>query len=291
MLSALRVFGPRCGVSRFSSQVTRVGPDAVTLGRVAGKSAIVTGGAGALGAAISQLLGAQGASVVVADVDGEAARKVATEIPGGHFATVDVRDVSQVDAMVRETAATFGRLDIMINQAGIAGETNTISEMSTEGWREVIDVNLNGFFYVLRAALRQMEQQDPAGGVNVSMSSIAGHTALDQLPAYTASKAAISAVTKTAAVSHARKGIRSVAVAPTGVQTPMVDGVIAEMPIEVQELLTQKFNPLPGRPLPEDVANAVLFLCSEEARYISGCTLPVDGAFLSGNVFPHARGQ
>lgn len=291
MLSALRVFGPRCGVSRFSSQVTRVGPDAVTLGRVAGKSAIVTGGAGALGAAISQLLGAQGASVVVADVDGEAARKVATEIPGGHFATVDVRDVSQVDAMVRETAATFGRLDIMINQAGIVGETNTISEMSTEGWREVIDVNLNGFFYVLRAALRQMEQQDPAGGVNVSMSSIAGHTALDQLPAYTASKAAISAVTKTAAVSHARKGIRSVAVAPTSVQTPMVDGVIAQMPIEVQELLTQKFNPLPGRPLPEDVANAVLFLCSEEARYISGCTLPVDGAFLSGNVFPHARGQ
>jgi len=291
MLSALRVFGPRCGVSRFSSQVSRVGPDAVTLGRVAGKSAIVTGGAGALGAAISQLLGAQGASVVVADVDGEAARKVATEIPGGHFATVDVRDVSQVDAMVRETAATFGRLDIMINQAGISGETNTISEMSTEGWREVIDVNLNGFFYVLRAALRQMEQQDPAGGVNVSMSSIAGHTALDQLPAYTASKAAISAVTKTAAVSHARKGIRSVAVAPTAVQTPMVDGFIAEMPIEVQELLTQKFNPLPGRPLPEDVANAVLFLCSEEARYISGCTLPVDGAFLSGNVFPHARGQ
>lgn len=291
MLSALRVFGPRCGVSRFSSQVTRVGPDAVTLGRVAGKSAIVTGGAGALGAAISQLLGAQGASVVVADVDGEAARKVATEIPGGHFATVDVRDVSQVDAMVRETAATFGRLDIMINQAGIVGETNTISEMSTEGWREVIDVNLNGFFYVLRAALRQMEQQDPAGGVNVSMSSIAGHTAFNQMPAYTASKAAISAVTKTAAVSHARKGIRSVAVAPTSVQTPMVDGVIAEMPIEVQELLTQKFNPLPGRPLPEDVANAVLFLCSEEARYISGCTLPVDGAFLSGNVFPHARGQ
>mmetsp|Transcript_976 Transcript_976/g.2795 ORF Transcript_976/g.2795 Transcript_976/m.2795 type:complete len:292 (-) Transcript_976:159-1034(-) len=291
MLSALRVLGPRCGVSRFSTQVTRVGPDAVILGRVAGKSAIVTGGAGALGAAISQLLGAQGASVVVADVDGEAARKVASEIPGGHFATVDVRDVSQVDAVVRETAATFGRLDIVINQAGIVGELNTISEMSTEGWREVIDVNLNGFFYVFRAALRQMEQQDPAGGVNVNMSSVAGHTGLDQMPAYAASKAAVSAITRTAAVSHARKGIRSVAVAPTAVKTPMADGILAEAPSELRELLTDKLNPMPGRPLPEDVANAVLFLCSEEARYISGCTLPVDGAFLSGNVFPHARGQ
>merc|ERR1712032_22043 len=268
----------------FASMVERKGPPALTSGTFAGKSVIVTGGGKGFGEAFSRSLGAQGARVLLVDRDIAAAEKVAKETPGAWTAAVDVTDNAQVEALFKEAAAAFdGRVDIVFSNAGIVTPPVPTHERPTDMWQKVIDVNLTGIFYVLRSAVAQMVAQKPQGGVIVNTASIAGLSAIPWLPIeYTASKWGVVGLTKHAAVEYAKHGIRVCGIAPTFVTTPLVQEFATHMDPDMLAA-AQQFNPMPDGPTPQDIANAGLFLCSDQARYISGSTIAVDGAYVAGS--------
>jgi meso-butanediol dehydrogenase/(S,S)-butanediol dehydrogenase/diacetyl reductase len=248
-----------------------------------GKSALVTGGSVGIGAAIARRLADDGYSVFIADVyqkDGEA---LAKEI-GGSFLQVDVSDSKQVEAAVSEVVAQHsgGRLDALVNNAGVVSPNLVpIGEIEEDEWKRILDVNLNGTFYGMKFGLAQMAKQ-PEGGNIVNMCSTAAFRGVVNLAPYVASKFAVRGLTKAAAVEYGFKNIRVNAIAPTGTETPMVMGFIENSPDPdlMMEAMTG-FNAMPGFPQPSDVASAAAFLLSEDSRYITGHTLPVDAGALS----------
>lgn len=280
----------RFQVKGFASMVERKGPPALTSGTFAGKNVVVTGGGSGFGEAFTRSLGAQGARVLVVDRDIAAADKVATETPGALSAKIDVTDNAQVEALFKDATAAFdGRLDIVFNNAGIVTPPVPTHQRPIEMWNSVINVNLTGVFYVLRSAVAQMVAQKPQGGIIINTASIAGIEAIPWLPIeYTCSKHAVVAMTKQAAVEYAKQGIRVCAIAPTFVGTPLVQEFAKHMEPDMLAAAGQ-FNPMPDGPTPQDVANAGLFLCSDNARYISGSTIAVDGAYCAGSSSPSAR--
>jgi len=241
-------------------------------------SVLVTGGAAGIGEAISRRLAKVGYKVAVCDITMEG--KLVAEDIGGTFIQADVTKPAEVEEAVAHVVKTYGKLDAMVNNAGVVGAQVSAGEYAVEEWKRVMDVNLNGAFYVLKFSLAQMAKQ-PTGGNIVNMSSIAGGRGMCNLSPYTAAKWALRGLTQSAAVEYCDKNIRVNAVAPTAIETPMVASYIknADDPVAMQEMLNGT-NALPGLPQPSDVASAVAFLLSDEARYITGHTLPVDaGAF------------
>lgn len=292
MMRAAAAARPRmaCLQTKSFGSMVEMGPKALATGRFAGKSAIVTGGGKGFGEAISKVLSAEGARVLIADIDVAAGKKVAAEIPGGWFAEMDTSEADKVQALFAEAASAFdGRIDIVINNAGIVGTTVPTHERPLELWHKCVDVNLNGVFYVLQAALKQMVSQEPNGGVIVNLASIAGLEAIPWLPIeYTTTKHGVVGMTKHAAVEYAGHGIRVCAISPTFVATPLVIEFAKSMTPEMLEAAAN-FNPIPGAPDPEDVAQAALFLCSDSARWVSGSVLKVDGAYCAGSSTPSVR--
>jgi NAD(P)-dependent dehydrogenase (short-subunit alcohol dehydrogenase family) len=246
--------------------------------RFAGKVAFVTGGGSGLGEAAAQRLAAEGAQVVVADIDEAAARRVADGLPGALAVGVDVSDAASVRAAVDLTVEQAGRLDVVFNNAGIPGAQQPLHEMDVENWDRVRAVDGDGIFYVLKYAIAALLRS--GGGSIVNTSSTAGLTGQVNISPYTFAKAGIVGLTRSAAVEYAALGIRVNAIAPTVVWTPLVENFAnsAPDPAAMREAM-QNYNPVPGIPTAQDVAAAVAFLLADDARWITGHTLPIDGGY------------
>ena len=248
--------------------------------RLEGKVAIVTGGAGGMGAVEAEMFAREGAKVVVADLLEDEGRKVVAGIAeaggAGIFLPLDVTDEDAWERTVASTVEQFGKLDVLVNNAGITGSL-TEDLMSTEAWDTLMDVNAKGVFLGMKYAIPEMRKA--GGGSIVNISSISGFIGQEHLhPAYNASKGAVRILTKAAAVQYAREGIRINSVHP-GVMPPMRSRV--EVDFDERERMVLQQVPMGRSGRREEVANGVLFLASDEASYITGTELVIDGGYLA----------
>lgn len=241
------------------------------MARVQDKVAIVTGAASGIGRGCARLLVAEGARVVCTDRD-ERGAEVAAEM-GASFKKLDVTDEAGWQRVVDETVREFGRLQILVNAAGVA-VWGDIERTTLEQWRFVNGVNAEGTFLGCRAAIGAMKA---TGGSIVNLSSVAGLVADADAPAYCASKGAVRLLTKSVALHAARKGygVRCNSVHPSFIDTPMVDAVCASNP--KMRTAVEKAAPLGRIGEVDDVANAVLYLASDESKFVTGAELVVDG--------------
>jgi NAD(P)-dependent dehydrogenase (short-subunit alcohol dehydrogenase family) len=247
-----------------------------------GKVALVTGGASGIGRACAQLFAKVGASVVVSDVALEGGHETVRliEEDGGEasFVETDVSKAAQVEALVGRTVEIYGRLDYAFNNAGIEGSmaTNT-ADYSEEDWDRVIAINLKGVWLCMKHEIPQMLRQ--GGGSIVNNSSVEGLVGLEGTSAYAASKHGVVGLTKTAALEYAQSGIRINAVCPGLIRTPMVERYSrGDAEIEAQFAAVE---PVGRMGTPEEVAEAVVWLCSEAASFVTGHAMAVDGAYVA----------
>ena len=248
--------------------------------RLQNKVALVTGSTNGMGAAEATIFAREGAKVIVADVLADAGQSVVDAIAsaGGeaYFAHLDVTQEEDWQEVVTTAASRYGKLDILVNNAGISG-TYQSDLFSTDAWDRLMNINAKGVFLGMKYAVPEM--QKAGGGSIVNISSISGFIGQDYIHmGYNASKGAVRIMTKSAAVQFAKDGIRVNSVHP-GMMPPMTTSVASADPVRRQQRLT--LIPL-GRPgETTEVANAVLFLASDEASYITGTELPVDGGYLA----------
>jgi len=239
--------------------------------------ALVTGAGSGIGQATARLLAARGARVVVADIDEEAARATADEIDGACVA-VDVADEAAVARMVAFAVERFGQLDWACNIAGISPEPKPFVEHSVAEWQRTIDVDLTGVFLCMQHELRQMMTQ-PTGGAIVNIASAAGLVAAPGQPQYTAAKHGVLGLTKQAAQEFARQHIRVNAVLPGQTETGPMRSYLDALP-DGGEKMTRRL-PMGRMATPEEIAQAVVWLCSSDAAYVNGVSLTVDGGLLA----------
>ena len=251
--------------------------------RFSGKVALVTGGASGIGRACAQLFASEGASVVVSDVALEGGHETVRliEEDGGEafFVEADVSKAAQVEALVGGTVEAYGHLDYAFNNAGIEGRmaTNTADYLE-EDWDRVIAVNLKGVWLCMKHEIAHMLRQ--GGGSIVNNSSVEGLVGLQGTSAYAASKHGVVGLTKTAALEYARSGIRVNAVCPGLIRTPMVERYTGG-DAETEAQWAAIFEPVGRMGSSEEVAEAVVWLCSEAASFVTGHAMAVDGGFLA----------
>jgi NAD(P)-dependent dehydrogenase (short-subunit alcohol dehydrogenase family) len=248
------------------------------MGMVDGKIVLVTGAARGIGEASARLFAAEGATVVVADLDADGARAVAASIEAeGATAMglgVDVTDETSVDNLIATIVDTYGRLDAAHNNAGISGDMAAFTDLSLDAWQRMISINLTSVFLCMKHELRQMVAQ--GSGAIVNTSSGAGVVGFAGLPHYVAAKHGVVGLTKTAAQEFARNGIRVNAILPGTTRTPMIQGFVDANP-EVGKMIARSV----GRGVlgePDEVAQAAVWLCSDRASFVSGESMLVDGA-------------
>lgn len=247
--------------------------------RFCGASALVTGGASGIGAACSRLFAEEGARVAVADIDHGAALALAGSLSGAIAVHLDVSDEAQVKAAVTGVVEAFGGLDIVVNNAGITGSLIATHDAPVEVWDAVSAVNGRGVFLVLKHAIAHMREH--GSGAIVNLASISGLVAsAPDAAAYIYSKTGIVGLTRAVACDYAKDNIRVNAVAPGQVLTPLVERLIMEASDpEAERAFRENRHAKPGFIAPEDIAAAVAFLASDDARWITGVTLPVDGGY------------
>jgi 3(or 17)beta-hydroxysteroid dehydrogenase len=245
--------------------------------RLGGKVALISGGASGMGQSEAVVFAKEGAKVVVADVLEAEGRQVADSLGGsGRFVRLDVTSETGWQEAVAATLSHFGRLDILVNNAGISG-TFDPDTLSTSAWDRLMEVNAKGVFLGMKHAIPLMEQA--GGGAIVNISSVSGFVGQKGIHmAYNASKGAVRLMTKSAAVQYARSGIRVNSVHP-GVMPAMRSSKATADPAFREKMLAGVPMRRPGRV--EEVAYAVLFLASDEASYITGTELVVDGGWLA----------
>lgn len=241
------------------------------------QTAIVTGGGSGIGAAICRDLARGGATVIVADLDQDAATEVAEQITGlggrAHMHGVDTADAGQVEALIGFATDTTGRLDMLVNNAGIGGPAEPLGSYPLDGWRQVIDVNLHGVFYGMRYALPVMEA---AGrGSIVNMASILGSVGFATASAYVAAKHAVVGMTKVAAMEYAQKGIRVNSVGPGFIRTPLLDKHLDDATLTA----LAGMHPLGRLGTADEVSSLTCFLLSDAASFITGSYHLVDGGY------------
>ena len=242
------------------------------MGELDGRVAIITGGGSGIGAATARRFAAEGATVALLDRDADTATKVAAEVDG-HAYVLDVRDGDEVAEVIDRVAQTVGRVDILVNNAG-TGDLRPLHTVDDKLWRRLIDVNLTGTFNATRAAIPFM--LETGGGAIVNNASVSGLAATRNEAAYSAAKAGVISLTKSAALEYGPT-VRVNCVAPGHVRTPLT---------AVWEQMPDAFAPIADAiPLgrigePDEVAEAILFLASDRASYITGHTLVIDGGVL-----------
>lgn len=241
--------------------------------------ALITGGASGMGLATAKAFAEAGAAVALADVNGEAV-KAQTDalVAAGHKAIgirCDVSDMAQVEAMVNETVATFGRLDFAFNNAGVQSPVAETADATPEDYDFVMGVNLRGIWNCMKFELLQMRRQ--GSGAIVNNSSLGGLVGIAERGIYHASKHGVVGLTKSAGLEYAPKGIRINAVCPGIIETPMVAGMLESQPEAMAELMKEVPMARLGRA--QEIADAVLWLCSPGSSFIVGHALPVDGGY------------
>ena len=246
--------------------------------RLKGKVAIITGGAHGMGAVEAVLFAKEGAKVVIADIREEDARKVEAEIAevGGEamVAILDVTKENQWERTIADVVARFGKLDILVNNAGISGSGEK-DFGSSQAWDQLMDVNAKSVFLGMKHAIPEMEKA--GGGAIVNISSISGMVGQSYIhPGYNASKGAVRLVTKPAAVQHAKSGIRVNSVHPGSMPPMLTSGARGDGGSQDARMAA---IPMGREGQPIEVANAVLFMASDEASYITGTELMVDGGY------------
>jgi meso-butanediol dehydrogenase / (S,S)-butanediol dehydrogenase / diacetyl reductase len=243
------------------------------MSRLENKVSLITGAASGIGAATAKLFAAEGATVIVVDIDESNGRRVAEEIGArGIFHTANVSEPLEVEAMMKLAVDRFGRLDVLHNNVATAGAVAPVGDMPIEAWQRAIALSLSGVFYGMRFALPQMVAQ--GGGVIVNTASVSGLAADYMLGAYNAAKAGVINLTRTAAIEYARKNIRVNAVCPGSVATPPLLRAIGEG--EGRRLL-EDHHPVGRVGLPEEIARVVLFLASEDSSFMTGSIVVADG--------------
>lgn len=248
---------------------------------VTGLRVIVTAGAGGIGRAIATTFHQAGAKVHICDVAEEALAAMVKEYPGLGGTLADVADPAQVDRLFDEAAANLGGLDVLVNNAGIAGPTGPVETMEVEAWDRTIAVNLNSQFYCARRAVPLLKAA--GGGLIANTASVAGLFGYPLRAPYAASKWAIIGFTKTLAMELGEANIRVNAICPGLVEGPRIEGVIrarAEAKGEALEVTRAKYlgqNSLHTFVSAQDIADLILFLCSPAGRKISGQALALDG--------------
>jgi NAD(P)-dependent dehydrogenase (short-subunit alcohol dehydrogenase family) len=247
------------------------------MGKLQDKIAIVTGSASGIGKGCAELFAEEGATVVVTDIQDEAGQQLADAI-GGAYLHVDVTDPKSVEAMVKSTVERFGRVDILMNNAGIDGQQGITGDSSLENWEEVTKINLDGVYYGMKYVLPVMVEQN--GGVILNTGSTVGLNAMPALPAYGASKAGMIHLSKAVAIEYAYYRIRVNVICPSVVESPLLRHFIANAPDpEGAERGFAMLNPLPGMVTVDAVAKAALFLVSDDSSFITAVALPIDGGY------------
>jgi NAD(P)-dependent dehydrogenase (short-subunit alcohol dehydrogenase family) len=244
-----------------------------------GKVALVTGGSYGIGRAAAIAFAKSGAKVVVADwmedKDNETIKLIKNAGGVAEFIKCDVSSAAQVKNMIEKTVEKFGRIDYAFNNAGIEGHMANTHECTEENWDKTICVNLKGVWLCMKNEIPQMLKTGK--GVIINCASVAGLNGFAGLPAYTATKHAVVGLTRTAALEYAKQGIRVNAVCPGVIHTAMIDRITGkDKEVEKQYI---GMEPIGRMGNPEEVAEAVVWLCSDAASFITGIAMPVDGGF------------
>jgi NAD(P)-dependent dehydrogenase (short-subunit alcohol dehydrogenase family) len=262
-----------------------------------GKVAIVTGGASGIGAGIVEKFLAEGARVVIADVERERGEELATKLGGDVvFRSADVSSPEQIGALVSGAVETFGRLDIMVNNAGVSSKMHrSFLDDDLADFQRVMSVNVLGVMAGTRDAARQMATS--GGGSIINMSSIGGIQAGGGVMTYRASKAAVIMFTKSAAIELAQYEVRVNAIAPGNIPTPLLQTTTDKSPGELarfEHAIREQMRadrPLKREGTPDDIAEAALYLAGDRSRYVTGTVLPVDGGTVAGKVLQRRSEQ
>jgi 3(or 17)beta-hydroxysteroid dehydrogenase len=242
------------------------------MGRVQGKVALITGGASGLGAEAARTLAREGAQIVITDVQEELGRKVAAEIPGALFLKHDVRREDEWQQVVEQAVAAFGTIDVLVNNAGVVRFAN-VEELSYADYKFQVEIMLDGTFLGCKYALPKMTKT--GGGSIINISSVGGIKGLSSIPAYAAAKGGIISITRSVAI-HCQEqdyGIRCNAIAPGGIATPMMDQAMSAIDLDDPGMAQNKNF---GLGHPSDIANAVLYLASDESRFMTGAVMVID---------------
>lgn len=246
-----------------------------------GKVALTTGGSFGIGRATAVAFASRGATVVIADwIDdkNKETLKLIEQAGGrGLFIQCDVSRVSEVENLINDTISHFGSIDFAFNNAGIEGENGLCHECTEENWDKTLGINLKGIWACMKYEIIQMLKQ--GGGAIVNTASVAGLIGFPGLPAYVASKHGILGLTKTAALENAKNNIRINAVCPGVIKTPMVDRITGQDK-EVEKQY-EDMEPIGRMGQPEEVAEAVMWLCSDAASFVTGHALAVDGGWIA----------
>jgi NAD(P)-dependent dehydrogenase (short-subunit alcohol dehydrogenase family) len=252
-------------------------------GRLSGKIAVVTGGCSGIGLATVRRFAEEGATVVIGDLDTDNGPQIAAEV-GGLFVECNVTDKAQVDFLFATTKETYGSVDIAFNNAGISPpDDDSILDTELDAWRRVQEVNLTSVYLCCKAALPYMREQRSGSIINTASFVAVLGAATSQI-SYTASKGGVLAMSRELGVQFAREGIRVNALCPGPVNTPMLKELFAKDPERAQRRLVHV--PVGRFGEPEEIANAVLFLASDESSFITASTFLVDGGISGAYVTP-----
>lgn len=240
------------------------------------KVAIVTGGVSGIGRAIVELFVKEGAKVVVADLNEQEGHALVNSLGGGNvlFVKADASSAEDNKKIVEVAIENFGALHIAVNNAGIGGDSKTVSDYPIESWNKVININLNGVFYGMHYQIPEIAK---VGGSIINMASILGAVGFANSSAYVAAKHGVVGLTKTAAWEYGTKGVRINAIGPGFIATPLIDGNLDQ---QTQDYLASQ-HAMQRLGKPEEVAHLAVWLASDKASFVTGSYYPVDGGYLA----------